>query len=82
MPNNFETLKVLGSLYAHVESGDASQISERRDKAREILKRVTDMYPDDIESLIEYAQLEEQHDPQVFDLSSLFVFQEFFKTIP
>uniref|UniRef100_A0A914EKH2 RNA polymerase-associated protein CTR9 homolog n=1 Tax=Acrobeloides nanus TaxID=290746 RepID=A0A914EKH2_9BILA len=63
-PNNFETLKVLGSLYAHSDHGDSNQITERREKAREILKKVIDMYPDDVETLIELAQLEEQHDPQ------------------
>lgn len=64
-PNNYDTLKVLGSLYAHSEPADQKEKETRRQKAKEVLKKVVDMFPDDIEALIDYAQLIENSNPQV-----------------
>lgn len=88
-PNNYETLSVLGSLYAYMHQRDlkagggggsktskdfadggadaGAQQLQRGDKARELLKRVVQICPDDIEVLIELAHLQEQNDPQVGD---------------
>uniref|UniRef100_A0A0N5AFT6 TPR_REGION domain-containing protein n=1 Tax=Syphacia muris TaxID=451379 RepID=A0A0N5AFT6_9BILA len=63
-PNNYDTLKVLGSLYAHSDPADQKEKETRRQKAKEILKKVVDMCPDDIEALIDYAQLIENINPQ------------------
>jgi len=56
-PNNYETMKILGSLYANSESED------KRAVARTHLKKVTDQTPDDVEAWIELAQILEQTDP-------------------
>lgn len=58
-PNNYETMKILGSLYA------ASNSQSKRDIARTHLKKVTDQFPDDVEAWIELAQILEQFDLQV-----------------
>ncbi|KAI1716094.1 tetratricopeptide repeat domain-containing protein [Ditylenchus destructor] len=58
-PNNYETLSVLGSLYNFVD-----QREQKAEKARELLKKVVEMSPDDIEALIELAHLQEHVDPQ------------------
>lgn len=82
VPNNYETLSVLGSLYTFIEHRDQNKLSQntqngiqkgnnlidnkpKADKAREVLKKVVEMCSDDIEVLIELAQLQEQNDPQV-----------------
>ncbi|XP_046910876.1 RNA polymerase-associated protein Ctr9 [Dermatophagoides farinae] len=57
-PNNYETMKILGSLYSQSVDG------EKRDKAREFLKKVIDQHPEDVEAWIELAQLLEQSDLQ------------------
>jgi hypothetical protein len=67
-PNNYETMKILGSLYANsetpgVEAGDTdSSRKDRRDKAKEYLKKVVEQCPDDVEAWIDYAQLLEESD--------------------
>ncbi|VDN57955.1 unnamed protein product [Dracunculus medinensis] len=63
-PTNYDTLKMLGSLYAHSEPANQKERNERRDKARSILKKVMEMCPDDVEALIDWAQLVENIDPQ------------------
>ncbi|KAJ1355322.1 hypothetical protein KIN20_012666 [Parelaphostrongylus tenuis] len=60
MPNNIDTLKVLGALYAHTDPGN----TERQEKAREMLTKVLDANPNDVEVLIDLAQLLEGVDPQ------------------
>lgn len=55
-PGNYETMKILGSLYAY------SQNQSKRDQAKVYLKKVTEQIPDDVEAWIEYAQLLEQTD--------------------
>lgn len=65
MPNNFDALKVLGSLYAHTDHADTNVVAERREKARDILKKCSEMEPDDVEILLDLAQLQEQNDPLV-----------------
>lgn len=57
-PNNYETMKILGSLYA--QSGNQN----KRDQARNYLKKVTEQFPDDVEAWIEMAQILEQSDTQ------------------
>ncbi|XP_066276427.1 RNA polymerase-associated protein CTR9 homolog isoform X1 [Branchiostoma lanceolatum] len=57
-PNNYETMKILGSLYA--QSSD----QEKRDIAKQHLKKVTEQFPDDVEAWIELAQILEQSDIQ------------------
>lgn len=53
-PNNYETMKILGSLYAQSEDPD------KQEAAKKHLKKVTDLYPDDVEAWIELAQLLER----------------------
>ncbi|VEN35073.1 unnamed protein product [Callosobruchus maculatus] len=55
-PGNYETMKILGSLYANSSS------QSKRDIAKVHLKKVTDQFPDDIEAWIELAQILEQSD--------------------
>ncbi|KAL5964577.1 hypothetical protein TSMEX_007696 [Taenia solium] len=50
-PNNYETLKILGSLYAQ------SNKLDKRTQAKQLFKQVTESQPDDVEAWIEYAQL-------------------------
>ncbi|XP_023019050.2 RNA polymerase-associated protein CTR9 homolog [Leptinotarsa decemlineata] len=57
-PGNYETMKILGSLYA------SSTSQSKRDIAKVHLKKVTDQFPDDIEAWIELAQILEQSDLQ------------------
>eukprot|EP01114_Cavostelium_apophysatum_P004221 TRINITY_DN1439_c0_g2_i1.p1 TRINITY_DN1439_c0_g2~~TRINITY_DN1439_c0_g2_i1.p1 ORF type:complete len:1096 (-),score=375.65 TRINITY_DN1439_c0_g2_i1:61-3174(-) len=47
-PNNYESLKILGSLY--LSSG-------RKERAYNFLKRVTDLHPEDVDAWIELAQI-------------------------
>lgn len=57
-PGNYETMKILGSLYA------ASSSQSKRDIAKTHLKKVTEQFPDDVEAWIELAQILEQSDLQ------------------
>ncbi|KAJ6219345.1 hypothetical protein RDWZM_005157 [Blomia tropicalis] len=57
-PNNYETMKILGSIYAQ------STNANRREQARDFLKKVTDKHPEDVEAWIELAQILEQFDCQ------------------
>ena len=67
VPNDLDTLAVLGSLYVNVPHKDPKVSAERREKARDYLKKVVDSQSTDkppVEALIELAQLLEQLDPQ------------------
>lgn len=55
-PGNYETMKILGSLYANSSS------QSKRDIAKQHLKKVTEQFPDDVEAWIELAQILEQND--------------------
>lgn len=57
-PGNYETMKILGSLYA------SSTSQSKRDTAKNHLKKVTEQFPDDVEAWIELAQILEQNDLQ------------------
>lgn len=57
-PGNYETMKILGSLYAHSTS------QSKRDQAKAHLKKVTEEFADDVEAWIELAQILEQSDIQ------------------
>ena len=54
-------MKILGSLYAN--SPDIA----KRDKARDLLKKVTEQFPDDVEAWIELGGIYEATDSQVED---------------
>ena len=58
-PGNYETMKILGSLYANSVSGT------KKETAKAHLKKVTEQFPDDVEAWIELAQILEQTDIQV-----------------
>ncbi|KAK6057488.1 putative ATP synthase F1, epsilon subunit [Cooperia oncophora] len=60
MPNNIDTMKVLSALYAHTDAGN----QERQEKARDMLTKVLEAMPNDVEVLIDLAQLLEGVDPQ------------------
>lgn len=53
-PNNYETMKILGSLYANSSS------QSKRETAKNHLKKVTEQASDDVEAWIELAQILEQ----------------------
>ena len=55
-PGNYETMKILGSLYANSDN------EEKRNVAKSHLKKVTEQLPDDVEAWIELAQILEQSD--------------------
>uniref|UniRef100_UPI00358F373B RNA polymerase-associated protein CTR9 homolog n=1 Tax=Myxine glutinosa TaxID=7769 RepID=UPI00358F373B len=57
-PGNYETMKMLGSLYA------ASDKQEKRDAAKGLLRQVTEQDPEDVEAWIELAQVLGQADIQ------------------
>ncbi|KAK3734151.1 hypothetical protein QZH41_017122 [Actinostola sp. cb2023] len=58
MTGNYETMKILGSLYS--QSTDL----DKREDARDHLRKVTEQYPDDVEAWIELAGILEQSDVQ------------------
>ena len=58
-PGNYETMKILGSLYAN------SLSAEKREIAKTHLKKVTDEFPDDVEAWIELGAVLEASDTQV-----------------
>ncbi|MPC11630.1 RNA polymerase-associated protein CTR9 [Portunus trituberculatus] len=57
-PGNYETMKILGSLYA------SSTSQSKRDLAKQHLKKVTEQYSEDVEAWIELAQILEGSDLQ------------------
>ena len=58
-PGNYETMKILGSLYS------SSDDPEKLNTARQHLKKVTEQFPDDVEAWIELAGILERTDVQV-----------------
>lgn len=58
-PNNYETLKILGSLYAN------SKVPGQLAEAKKLLEKVTQQYPDDVEAWIELASILEATDVSV-----------------
>merc|ERR1740129_1102728 len=50
-PGNYETMKILGSLYA------SSDNEEKREIAKSHLRKVTEQFPEDVEAWIELAQI-------------------------
>ena len=57
-PGNYETMRILGSLYANSDN------EERREIAKSHLKKVTDQNPNDVEAWMELAQILVQSDLQ------------------
>nr|XP_054761257.1 LOW QUALITY PROTEIN: RNA polymerase-associated protein CTR9 homolog [Lytechinus pictus] len=57
-PGNYETMKILGSLYSN------SRDEEKRDIAKGHLQKVVEQLPDDVEAWIELAQILEITDVQ------------------
>ena len=75
-PGNYETMKILGSLYANSTS------TTKKDTAKAHLKKVTEQFPDDVEAWIELAQILEQTDIQVpYVLTDFVVARVFFLVI-
>ena len=64
-PNNYETMKILGSIYAQSTS------QNKREQARDFLKKVTEQHPEDVEAWIELAQILEQFDLQGLNIYSI-----------
>ena len=58
-PGNYETMKILGSLYS------SSDDAEKLHTAKQHLKKVTEQFPDDVEAWIELAGILERTDVQV-----------------
>lgn len=57
-PGNYEALKIVGSIYS------TSKDPEKRELAKQHLKKVTEIFPDDVEAWIELAQMLEASDIQ------------------
>ena len=57
-PGNYEAMKILGSIYSN------SKEPEKREVAKQNLKKVTEQCPDDVEAWIELAQILEINDIQ------------------
>ncbi|VVC34791.1 Tetratricopeptide repeat,Tetratricopeptide repeat-containing domain,Sel1-like [Cinara cedri] len=55
-PNNYESMKILSSLYA------SSNNQQKREIAKSHLMKITERFPEDIEAWIELAQILEQSD--------------------
>lgn len=55
-PDNYETLKILGSLYGR------SEHPKNREKGATFLRKVTEMRPEDVFAWLELASLEERID--------------------
>lgn len=55
-PGNYETMKILGSIYA------SSEDQTKKERAKSYFKKVTESIPDDVEAWIELAQILEQSD--------------------
>ena len=60
-PGNYETMKILGSLYA------SSSNEEKRKIAENHLKKVTEQFPEDVEAWIELAQVEAEVPPEILN---------------
>ena len=56
---NYETMKILGSLYANSPS------EKKRETAKDLLKKVTDEFADDVEAWIELGAVLEATDTHV-----------------
>jgi RNA polymerase-associated protein CTR9 len=54
-PGNYETMKILGSIYA------TSPEPQKRESAKGYLKKVTEQFPDDVEAWIELAGILEEN---------------------
>ena len=55
-PGNYESMKILASIYA------SSKDPEKRELAKQNFKKVTELFPDDVEAWIELGQLLESND--------------------
>ncbi|CAL2036808.1 unnamed protein product [Caenorhabditis brenneri] len=64
LPNNVDTMKILGSLYANVQYNDQTQTNEARQKGREVLAKYLTLENEDYEACIDLAQLLEASDPK------------------
>ncbi|KAI6175560.1 RNA polymerase-associated protein CTR9-like protein [Aphelenchoides bicaudatus] len=64
-PNNIETLRVLGALYARSSTSEATEKNlalERKEKAQNYLKKAAELCPDDIDVLLDLAVLLQRSD--------------------
>ncbi|XP_071957066.1 RNA polymerase-associated protein CTR9 homolog [Antedon mediterranea] len=62
-PGNYETMKILGSLYASLKD-EGKEDDVKRETAKGYLQKVVDQFPDDVEAWIELAQILEITDVQ------------------
>lgn len=77
-PNSVDTLKVLGALYARSSASEATEkgvAAERKEKARNYLKKASELAPDDIDVLLDLAVLLQRSEFGVSCSSSL-IFNE------
>lgn len=74
-PDNYETTKILGSLYGR------SEHPKNREKGASFLRKVTEMRPEDVFAWLELASLEERTDKAAAIKSYEMVLQ-IFKSIP
>merc|ERR1712088_23488 len=74
-PNNYETMRILGALYANSDN------EEKREIAKSHLKKVTDHFKDDVEAWVELAQILAQNDLQA-SLSANMTALKIFTEIP
>ncbi len=69
-PGNYETMKILGSLYA------TSKDESKREVAKNHLQKVVEQFPDDVEAWIELAQILEITDVQVSHYDGAWIWEE------
>ncbi|UMM24638.1 hypothetical protein L5515_004773 [Caenorhabditis briggsae] len=62
LPHNTDTMKILGSLYAHVQLADPARTNEARQKGRDVLAKYLNIEAEDCEACIDLAQLLESTD--------------------
>jgi RNA polymerase-associated protein CTR9 len=63
-PEDYETLKVLGSIYTRWQGPvEDDKIKESQRKGEELLRKVHEMNPEDVEVIFELAQLQESTKP-------------------
>ena len=74
-PGNFETMRILGALYANSDN------EEKREIAKSHLKKVTDQFTDDVESWLMLSDILWQSDLQA-SLNANVTASKIFKVLP
>lgn len=76
-PNNVDTLKVLGALYARSSASEVTEkklAAERKEKARKYLMKVSELTPDDIDVQLDLAVLLQRSEFNVSLIKLLYLF--------